>query len=395
MPTSAPASAKVDKTVDTCGSTSIKNQYLVKWKNGEVTQAFAESSDELVRTVIEPRNEEIEFAENDQIIHLAPPVIGGADQLSAFTSTPDDWGQNRVGAEALWPTGVNGEGMIVAVVDTGIDLRHPQLSGQIYNNPNEVINGIDDDRNGYVDDVAGWNFVNDSNQVSDQKGHGTHVAGVIAADQTAGAIKGMAPKAKIMPLEFMDSEGNGSIGNAIRAMYYAANNGAKIINASWGGGSCSRALRTAVADLSTRGVLFISAAGNGDDFGRGENIDTVPIYPASFAVGTQISVGASTYSDKMAGFSNYSRNTVHLLAPGLHILSTFPNNSTEVLDGTSMATPFVAGAAALVWSHRPQATADQVRTALLSSVDVGKFPVVSSGILNVQKAVAAIEKLVP
>ena len=391
MPAATSAASKVDKAVDTCGSTAVKNQYLVKWKNGTVTQEFAESADALVRDVIEPNNDQIDFAENDQIIHLKQPVLNELNAASTSATIPDDWGQTRVGADTLWANGVNGQGIIVAVVDTGIDLRHPQLAGQIYQNPNEVINGIDDDRNGYIDDVAGWNFVDNNNKVGDQKGHGTHVAGIIAADHTQGAIKGLAPAAKIMPLEFMDADGNGSIGDAIRAMYYAANNGAKIINASWGGPACSRSLRTAIADLSAKGVLFISAAGNGDDFGRGENIDTTPTYPAAFAVGLQISVGASTYTDRMAGFSNYSLTSVHLLAPGSHILSTFPNNSTEVLDGTSMATPFVAAAAALVWSHRPDATAAQVRAALLSSVDVGKFPVSSGGILNIAKAVAAIE----
>lgn len=394
--TTGSASSKVEKTTDQCAPTAVVNKYVVRWKSGAVTTETAETREQLIKEVIEPNNSQIEYAENDQIIRLRNPAKPSEMQAEAIGfPPPGNWGNDRVGAADVWAKGIQGEGVIVAVVDSGVDLSHPQLKNQIARNDREVINGIDDDHNGYVDDVAGWDFYENSNRVTDGAGHGTHVSGIIAADPTAGPVKGLAPKAKILPLDFMGDDGAGSIGDGIKAMYYAHSRGAKIINASWGGSLCSRNLRTAIGDLSSKGVLFISASGNGDDWGRGEDITNYPTYPAAFAVGLQISVGASAYSDFMAGFSNYSTTLVHLLAPGVDILSTYPNATTKSLQGTSMATPFVSAAAALLWGHRPQASAAEVREALLRSVDVGGFPVVSGGRLNVKNAVIELEKLVP
>lgn len=383
----------VENTVESCASTSVQHQYLVRWKNGTVTTESAESREQFIRDVIEPNQSSIEFAENDQIIRIEKPVL--TETMAFHETAPANWGQDLTGASDVWKTGVQGAGVVVAVIDSGVDVTHPQLRNQIAVNTREVANGLDDDGNGYVDDVAGWDFSRNSPNVTDGAGHGTHVAGIIAADPAAGSVKGVAPKAKILPLDFMDDDGAGYISDAVKAMYYAHSRGAKIINASWGGSRCSRSLRTAIADLSNKGVLFISASGNGDDWGRGEDITNIPTYPAAFAVGLQLSVGASTVTDYMAGFSNFSRTLVHLLAPGVDILSTYPAGKTKYLQGTSMATPFVSAAAALVWGHRPAATAYQVRSAILDSVDIGGFPVVSGGRLNIQRAVRMIEQMVP
>lgn len=383
----------VENTVESCASSAVKTQYLVRWKDGSVTTEPAENREQFIRDVIEPNKNAIEFAENDQIIRIEKPVL--TETMALTETAPANWGQDMVGANDVWKTGIQGQGVIVAVVDSGVDVTHPQLKNQLAVNTKEVVNGIDDDGNGYIDDVYGWDFDRNSPNVTDGAGHGTHVAGIIAADPSAGTVKGVAPKAKILPLDFMDDDGAGLISDAVKAMYYAHSRGAKIINASWGGSRCSRSLRTAIADLSNKGVLFISASGNGDDWGRAEDITNIPTYPAAFAVGLQLSVGASTVSDYMAGFSNYSRTLVHLLAPGVDIFSTYPGAKTKYLQGTSMATPFVSAAAALVWGHRPKATAYQVRSAIIDSVDVGGFPVVSGGRLNVKRAIQQIEQLVP
>ena len=390
---SGTSESKVEKVVESCEATAVPDRYIVRWKDGSYTRENADSREALIRDVIKPNDEQIEFAENDQLIRIEKPVV--VQSSASYDPAPANWGQERTGAVDAWAKGIAGEGIIVAVVDSGVDVNHPQLSAQMAVNSAEVINGIDDDKNGYIDDVIGWDFSSGSPYVNDGSGHGTHVAGIVAADHTKGTVKGVAPKAKILPLDFMGDDGYGTIGGGIEAMYYAAKRGAKVVNASWGGSRCSRALRTAIENLSKQGVLFISASGNGDEYGRGENLDLIPTYPAAFAVGLQISVGASSFTDTMEGFSNYSRKLVHLLAPGSDIFSTYPENSTRYQQGTSMATPFVAGAAALVWSHRPRATADQVREALLSSVDYGNFPVVTGGRLNITRAIEKIEALVP
>ncbi|RYZ76013.1 MAG: alkaline serine protease, partial [Proteobacteria bacterium] len=224
--------------------------------------------------------------------------------------------------------------------------------------------------------------------VNDGSGHGTHVSGVIAADSSAGTIRGLAQGAKILPLDFMTNDGSGNISDAIRAMYYAASQGAKVINASWGGAPCSSTLQKAITDIGAQGVLFVAAAGN-----SGVDIEAEPEYPAAFGLPTQITVGASTSNDRMAIFSNYSYSLVNIMAPGVGIWSTYPGNSTQSMNGTSMASPFVAGAAAVLFGARPNATPQQVKSALLASVDAGPFQVETRGRLNLRKALIEIQKL--
>ena len=179
----------------------------------------------------------------------------------------------------------------------------------------------------------------------------------------------------------MNDMGNGSISNAILGIEYAVSRGAKVINASWGGTPCSKALSDTIQGLANSGVIFVVAAGN-----SGQNIDYTPEYPAAFAGPTQITVGASTVSDITAYFSNFGDNSVQLMAPGVNILSTFPGNQTEVLSGTSMASPFVAGAAALLMSSYPNLPATKIREAIVRSIDSGPYQVQFRGRLNIQKA---------
>jgi subtilisin family serine protease len=219
------------------------------------------------------------------------------------------------------------------------------------------------------------------------------VSGIIAADPRYGSVQGVAPSALLIPAQFIANDGGGSLGDAVLALQYAAKRGAKIINASWGGAPCVASLRDAFLALESQGILVVVAAGN-----DGRDIDYYPEFPASFNLSNQVTIAASSRADYMTSWSNSGFQYVHLAAPGEGILSTVPNNGTAYMDGTSMAAPFVSGAAALIWADRPQATAVQVKQALLQSVDVTpnhEFRVLTRGRLNVQKALSALRQLVP
>ncbi len=236
---------------------------------------------------------------------------------------------------------------VVAVIDTGIDYNHEVFAstGAVWSNPGEIAsNGIDDDHNGYIDDVRGWNFVANNNNPMDDEDHGTHVSGIIfGLSQDIFASTLTPAKVKIMPLKFLDNTGSGATSDAVEAIYYAIENGASVINASWGGGSYSAALRDAIIEAYNNRVTFVAAAGNASN-----NNDSSPTYPANYSIGNLISIAATNDSDTVAGFSNFGKNTVHIASPGVSILSTLPNDSYAYASGTSMAAPLVAGIVALM-----------------------------------------------
>lgn len=370
--------ASFPETKPECLATSVPNSYVVRWKDGSVSVARGYTRDDFEKEIFEPNKADIALAEQDQQVQIQPYASSSAtSDLAAET-----WGLAAIGAEQAWASGAYGDGVIVAIVDSGVDITHPQLKGRIAINEKEIPgNGIDDDDNGYVDDVNGWDFERDSNEVGDSAGHGTHVAGIIAAEHDKGAVKGLAPKAKILPLDFMNAEGAGAIGDAILAIQYAADRGARVINASWGGAPCSKTLARTISDLAAKNVIFVAAAGN-----SGVSLDDVPEYPAAFSNPTQLTVGASTARGYTAAFSNFSYHYVHLFAPGAQIFSTWPGGRTASLSGTSMAAPFVSAAAALLISKNPALTAQQVRSSLLKHVDPGNFAASSQGRLNVPNA---------
>lgn len=403
-PTSA-ASEKIPATSKACTSSAVANQYVVRWKDGTSVVYKNTTREQILKTIIEPNVDEIEFAEQDQKVR-APATSLSVTEQATVPASPD-WGQAITEAQSAWDQGYRGKGVIVAVVDSGVDRTHNQLRNQIYVNPGETgldsqgrdkaTNGVDDDHNGFIDDVSGYDFEKNSAFVTDGTGHGTHVAGVIAAQQSAGSVKGLADQARILPLDFMTDDGSGNISDAIRAMAYAAQMGAKVVNASWGGSPCSRNLQSAIADLGARGIIFVSAAGN-----NGVDLDEQPEYPAAYGMSSQVTVGASSTRDFMEIFSNFSYSLVNIMAPGSGIVSTYPDLSTSTtkrtdltksLSGTSMAAPFVSGAAALLLGARPNATVSDVKNALLLSVDSGPFQVSSRGRLNVRKALVEILKL--
>ena len=280
---------------------------------------------------------------------------------------------------------------IIAVIDTGADINHDVFvdSQAIWTNTDEIAgNHLDDDHNGYVDDVHGWNFINETGSVADGDGHGTHVSGIIlSVDQDIFAATLNQSRVRIMPLKFLDDNGNGTTANAIQAIYYAVNNGAKVLNNSWGGGGYSLALHEAIVYAYENGRVFVSAAGN-----AGTNNDSRPMYPASYPVPNNISVAATTSLDYLASFSNFGRNTVHIGSLGVAVLSTWPNNVYSYSSGTSMAAPFVSGIVGLMVREKPALNGYQTKSLLFGSSDTvnqlnGK--VYTGGRANASSAVSA------
>jgi subtilisin family serine protease len=265
-------------------------------------------------------------------------------------------------APAAWDINTGVKSFVVAILDTGIDLTHEDLKANLWQNVAEVVgkSKTDDDKNGYVDDLNGWDFFNNKASVTDDVYHGTYVAGIIgAAGNNNVGIAGVNWNVSMMICKVADSKGV-KLSAAIEAVKYATANGAKVINASWGDPNYSKGLRDAIAAAGQKGVLFVASAGNG-----GMNNDKVPVYPANYDLDNIISVMATDANDHLAWPSNYGAKTVHLAEPGLNVLSTTPTTATAemtkdgvtakygTLNGTSVAAPHVTGAAALVWSKFP------------------------------------------
>lgn len=287
------------------------------------------------------------------------------DQYSASSTTYSQSGAPTKVAQAWSIESTGPLRPIVAIIDTGLDANHSAIVGSqaLWVNTREIANGIDDDYNGYVDDLNGWNFVTNTPNFADDEGHGTHVAGIVIGtgiNILANPVTETA-KVRIMPLKFLDANGSGSTANAIKAIYYAVNNGAQVINNSWGGASYSRALHEAMAFAYSNRMFIASAAGN-----NGRNNDSTPMYPANYDVPSNLSVAATSDYDYIASFSNFGTGTVPVASPGVQILSLLPNNSTGTMSGTSMATPFVAGLAALAMREAPQLTGYQIKNIMLS-----------------------------
>ncbi len=274
-------------------------------------------------------------------------ILGTPDD----TRYPEMWSLNNTGqtggtpdadidAPEAWDTTTGSDSIIVAVIDTGVDYLHPDLLDNMWHNPGESgggkeTNGIDDDGNGYVDDVYGYDFVMHDSDPSDAHSHGTHVSGTIAArGNNALGTTGINWQCKIMACRFLDAGGGGSTADAITAINYAVTNGARILNNSWGGGGFSASLQTAIENARDHGVLFVAAAGN-----AAADNDTGGFYPANYPVSNVIAVAATNHNDALSYFSDYGLHTVHLGAPGESILSTVPHYVSLFTEDFQGATP--------------------------------------------------------
>lgn len=376
-----------------CAKNAVGDKFVVQWKNGATSIEHATSREEFVQNFLEDHKEEIQFAEHDYVVRVSPME---QSEVHAAAEDPADWGQVDTEAEWAWSNNLVGKDVIVGVIDSGADHSHAQLSGQLYTNSREVIDGIDNDDNGYVDDVSGWDFVHWSRTITGDTLHGTHVSGIVLADPLMGPMKGVAPKAKLLSLKFIDGN-SGFLSDAIFAIDYAVGiakreNKPLVINASWGGSDCSLALRTKMDEFNERQVLFAVAAGNGDSRGNGFDISKTPTYPASFALASEVVVAAHTARNFMTQFSNFGIK-VNLSAPGLDIYSLAPDGKYARLSGTSMATPFVSGAAAVLWASHPGASTAQIKKAILDGVESAPFNVQTRGKLNIRKAKLALDQM--
>jgi thermitase len=318
----------------------------------------------------------------------------------------NNWGQSCGTADAdvdapdAWSATTGDANTLVAVIDQGVDINHPDLKSNIWTNPGESgegkeTNGVDDDGNGYVDDVNGWDFHNDDASVYDPVNggpgdqHGTFVAGIIAAEgNNSLGVVGVNWQAKIMVLKILGPN-SGYSSDAVEAIDYAVANGAKISNNSWGGGEYSQALLDAINRADAAGHLFVAAAGNRTVDTVGVDTDRFPFYPSSYNSTNIISVAATDNRDTLARFSNYGATSVDLTAPGVGILNTLPNSDYGSFSGTSASTPHVTGAAALIKSEYPSWDNARIKDQILQSVDrrdnlEGKL--VSGGRLNAARA---------
>jgi subtilisin family serine protease len=367
-------------------------------------------------------NSAVEYAEPDYIVHA----------LDEEPQSPNDpqfgklWGLHNTGGDQCvkdadihaieaWKTRHDAPDVIVAVIDSGVRYTHEDLRDNMWHNPGESgggkeTNGKDDDGDGLIDDVYGINATvhhqapdgtdtGEAPQTTDEEkragnpmddnGHGTHCAGTIGAVGNNGkGIVGVAWKVQIMACKFLDSTGSGYTSDAIACINYARAKGAHIMSNSWGGNGFSQSLQEAIAEANSKGIIFVAAASNDS-----RDNDVTPVYPACYALPNIVSVASTTCNDTLSSFSNFGKKTVHLAAPGSEILSTwFLNDSSyRTISGTSMATPHVAGALALMKAQFPTMSHTDLIAALLKAVDKPvslKGKVISDGRLNLQKALS-------
>jgi len=310
--------------------------------------------------------------------------------LAAEPLFSDQWAMSDsvTGIATAWQAS-QGNGVVVAIIDSGVNLAHPDLAPNAWRNPGEIPgNGVDDDGNGYIDDVNGVDLTSppSDNVPDDENGHGTHVAGIVAAAMNGVGVVGVAPGAKIMAVKAMDANGQGTLDGIAKGIQYAVRSGAKVINLSLVSPTTIPTLTAAVNEACAANVLVVASAGN-----QGSNNDQVPMYPAALPAPCVISVAATSPSAgrTLASFSNFGRFGVAIAAPGEGILSTAKDGTYEHRNGTSQAAPQVAGVAALMAQLAPSITAPDLRAKLLGAAVPGPIAV-TSGYLNALSAIRAV-----
>ncbi|MBE5975697.1 MAG: peptidase S8 [Paenibacillaceae bacterium] len=324
--------------------------------------------------------------------NLSIPKPGPGNYESKVTHAVSGIDINIQPAWSLYDQAQNKRSVIVAIIDTGIDINHQELRNAIWTNPGEIDgDGIDNDGNGYVDDIHGWNFYSNNNKVfsGSEDSHGTHAAGTISASRGSYGIAGITDNnyVKIMPLKALGGkEGVGSPDAVIKAIKYAEEKGASICNLSMGTTGYSEEL---AQTMKNSHMLFVVSCGNGGVSGLGYNTDVYPVYPASLPYDNIISVANILFDGTLSKDSNYGAASVDIAAPGTYILSTIPDNSYGYMSGTSMAAPMVTGVAAMLYSYRTDISLADVKTIILNSsrkLDTLSGKVVSGGLLDAYSA---------
>ncbi|MCC7441446.1 MAG: S8 family serine peptidase [Bdellovibrionales bacterium] len=354
----AAAGATLDETSGALARKQFKilHRYsAIGWVEARREDGASPSDAELEELLKEPS---VAFVERDQVVRA---VASPND-----TRWPEQEGMRRLGAERAWDVTQGSPAVVVAVSDTGVALDHPDLRAQLWANPGELPgNGMDDDGNGLVDDVHGWDYSAGDADPSDVQGHGTHVAGIIGAEgDNAEGITGLNWRVRLMAVRFLGDDGSGSTADGVKTVLYAAEQGARVLNMSWGGSGHSRALADALDHAHARGMLAVAAAGNDTT-----DTDYKPHYPSSYESPTLLSVASSAENGTLSGFSNFGKLSVDLAAPGSSILSTFLAGGYKRLSGTSMAAPMVSGVAALALAADPLLTVTELRNLLLAATN--------------------------
>lgn len=362
----------------------------------ESIKAFSMVPAELVKLPPGAKLEEMieAYAADPNVAYAEPDYLVNTCELPNDPRLSELWGMRNtgqtggtpgadIGAEQAWAIATGTTNVIVAVIDTGIDYTHPDLAANMWVNEGEIPgNGIDDDGNGFVDDVHGYDFAYNDSDPMDVRGHGTHCAGTIGAVGDNGVgVAGVNWRVRLMAAKFLNDSGSGYTSDAVDALEYAVANGAHISNNSWSGGGYSSTLKAAIEAAGAAGHLFVAAAGN-----SGSNNDVDPHYPSSYDCENILAVASSDHNDNRSGFSCYGLTSVDIAAPGSSILSTVPGNGYGLKSGTSMATPHAAGVAALLKSQRMDVSHSELKQWLIDGVD--QLPqwdgvVVSGGRLNV------------
>lgn len=349
-----------------------------KLESSSLTSAKSENFQRLLANL--KKNPAVEYVEPNYILKANIDANGTKEVVSdqyfsrqwGLLNTGDNsggWFSSGVAgvdihATDAWKITRGSKDVLIAVIDTGVNYNHPDLAANIWTNEAEAngVAGIDDDNNGFIDDVHGYDFVGNDGDPMDDQGHGTHCAGVIGASHNNIGVRGVMNDVNIMALKFLGANGEGDVAGAIGAIEYAIKMNAKVLSNSWGGSEFSQALGDMIAKANESGVVFVVAAGN-----ESSNNDSTPTWPTNFNYDNVISVAALTGAGTKAYFSNYGKTTVHVFAPGDGIFSTF-KNGYQSLSGTSMSAPFVSGIVGLMVAKDSTLDPLTIRNRLIETV---------------------------
>jgi subtilisin family serine protease len=390
---STATAAEIRDFMDEAGATRLRRFPKIRAEHHRITHTSVEDAVTRFRghravEIIEPNwIVQADAIPNDPQFHL----LWGLQNTGQTGGFPG----SDIRAVPAWDVETGSPSVIVAVIDTGVDIYHPDLAANIWINLGEIPgNKVDDDGNGWVDDVNGYDFFNLDADPTDDVGHGTHVAGTIAAvGNNSVGITGVAWNARLMALKFLGANGTGPISAAVEAIEYAIQMGAHVLNNSWGGTRFSSILQIAIQSANQQGIPFVAAAGN-----AGVSLESFTHYPASYDLPNVIAVASTTSQDALSPFSNFGPTKVDLAAPGSSIWSTRPGAEYGYESGTSMATPHVSGALALLRSEFPNMPGEQLRATLLSSVDAVPALegfVLAGGRLNVARMLSGPDSIPP